>query len=114
MILPAGLPWTGSVQRGGFLLKEFWNRIVLWPDACLVELTMSYVQFQSPLLSSKVLCSVEESSDQFKSLLFSSKVLCSVQKSSAQLQSPLFSSTVLCSVPKSSVQVAKFSSSVFL
>ena len=44
MILPAGLPWAGSVQRGGFLFKEFWTRIVFWPDTCLVELTKSYVQ----------------------------------------------------------------------
>ena len=90
LIFLSGLPWAGSVQRGGFLFKEFWTRIVLWPDACLVELTMSYVQFQSPLFSSKVLCSVQKSSDQFKSLLFSSKVFCSVQKSSVQFKSPLF------------------------
>ncbi len=31
--------WTaraGSVQRGGFLFKEFWTRIVFWPDTCLM------------------------------------------------------------------------------
>ena len=84
------LPWAGWVRRGGFLFKESWTCIVLWPDTCLVELTMSYVQFQSPLFSSKVLCSVQKSSDQFKSLLFSSKVFCSVQKSSVQFKSPLF------------------------
>ena len=39
-----GLPWAESVQRGGFLFKEFWTRIVFWPDTCLVELTKSYVQ----------------------------------------------------------------------
>ena len=40
----SGLPWAGSVQRGGFLFKEFWTRTVFWPDTCLVELTKSYVQ----------------------------------------------------------------------
>ena len=40
----SGLPWAGSVQRGGFLFKEFWTCIVFWPDTCLVELTKSYVQ----------------------------------------------------------------------
>ena len=32
----SGLPWAGSVQRGGFLFKEFWTRIVFWPDTCLM------------------------------------------------------------------------------
>ena len=41
---PSGPPWAGSVQWGGFLFKEFWTRIVFWPDTCLVELTKSYVQ----------------------------------------------------------------------
>ena len=41
---PSGPPWAGSVQRGGFLFKEFRTRIAFWPDSCLVELTMSYVQ----------------------------------------------------------------------
>ena len=39
--------WTaraGGVQRGGFLFKDFWTRIVFWPDTCLVKLTKSYVQ----------------------------------------------------------------------
>ena len=40
----SGLPGPGCVQRGGFLFKEFWTRIVFWPDTCLVELTKSYVQ----------------------------------------------------------------------
>ena len=44
LIFLSGLPWAGSVQRGGFLFKEFWTRIVFWPDTCLVELTKSYVQ----------------------------------------------------------------------
>ena len=57
----SGLPWAGSVQRGGFLFKEFWTRTVLWPNTCLVELTMSYVQ-------------VAKSYDQFQSLIISSKV----------------------------------------
>ena len=43
----SGLHWAVIVQRGGFLFKEFWTRIVFWPDTCLVELTKSYVQFQS-------------------------------------------------------------------
>ena len=54
---------------GRFLFKDFWTHIVFWPDTCLVELTMSYVQFQSPLLSSKVFCSVPKSSVQFQSLV---------------------------------------------
>ena len=86
--LLSGLPGPGCVQRGGFLFKEFWTRIVFWPDTCLVELTKSYVKFQSLVFISKVLCSVP-------------KVLCSVPK-------------VLYSIPKSYVKVAKFSSSVFL
>ena len=59
------------VQRGVFFLKEFWTRIVFWPDTCQVELTKSYGQvakssvkfqslmfkWQSLMLSSKVLCS---------------------------------------------------------
>ena len=44
LIFMSGLPWAGSVQQGGFLFKEFWTRIVFWPDTCLVELTKSYVQ----------------------------------------------------------------------
>ena len=44
LIFLSGLPWAGSVQRGGFLFKEFWTRIVFWPDTCLVELTKPYVQ----------------------------------------------------------------------
>ena len=50
--------WTaraGGVQRGVVLLKELWTFIVFWPDTCLVELTMSYDQFQSLMLSFKVL-----------------------------------------------------------
>ena len=53
----SGLPGPGCVQRGGFLFKEFWTRIVFWPDTCLVELTKSYVQ-------------VEKSSVKFQSLRF--------------------------------------------
>ena len=36
LIFMSGLPWAGSVQRGGFLFKEFWNRIVFWADTCLM------------------------------------------------------------------------------
>ena len=36
LIFLSGLPWAGSVQRGGFLFKEFWTRIVFWPDTCLM------------------------------------------------------------------------------
>ena len=61
-IFLSGLPWAGSVQRGGFLFKEFWTRIVFWPDTCLVELTKSYVQ-------------VAKSYVQFQSLMFSSQSL---------------------------------------
>ena len=32
----SGPPWAGSVQRGGFLFKEFWTRIVFWPATCLM------------------------------------------------------------------------------
>ena len=32
----SGLHWAGSVQRGGFLFKELWTRIVFWPDTCLM------------------------------------------------------------------------------
>ena len=46
LIFLSGLPWAGFVQRGRFLSKEIWTRIVFWPDACLVELTKSYVQVQ--------------------------------------------------------------------
>ena len=41
----SGLPGPECVQQGGFLFsKDIWTRIVFWPDACLVELTRSYVQ----------------------------------------------------------------------
>ena len=36
LIFMSGLPWAGSVQQGGFLFKEFWTRIVFWPDTCLM------------------------------------------------------------------------------
>ena len=39
-----GLPRAGSFQRGGFMLKDFWTRIVFWPGSCLVELAKSYVR----------------------------------------------------------------------
>ena len=37
LIFLSGLPWAGSVQQGGFLFKEFWTRIVFWPDTCLMR-----------------------------------------------------------------------------
>ena len=89
MILPAGLPWTGSVQRGGFLFKEFWTRIVLWPDTCLVELTKPYVQVAKT--------NVQEA----RSTIQVAKSYVRVAKSYVQ-------------VAKSYAQVATFSSSVFL
>ena len=57
LIFLSGLPLAGSVQRGGFLFKEFWTRTVFWPDTCLVELIKSYVQ-------------VAKSYVQFQSLMF--------------------------------------------
>ena len=101
-IFLSGLPWAGFVQWGGFLFKEFWTRIVFWPDTCLVELTKSYVQFQSLMISSEVLSSVP------KVLCSVPKVLCSVPKSYVQVAKSYVQ------VAKSYVQVSKLSSSVFL
>ena len=62
---------AGGVQRGGFLFKDFWTRIVFWSDTCLVELTKSYVL-------------VAKSYVQFQSLMFQ------VAKFYAQFQSLMF------------------------
>ena len=40
----SGLPGPGCVQRGGFLFKEFWTRIVFGPNTCLMSGVLSYVQ----------------------------------------------------------------------
>ena len=75
LIFLSGLPWAGSVQRGGFLFKEFWTRIVFWPDTCLVELTKSYVEV------AKSYAQVAKSYDQFQSLTSVPKSYVQFQKS---------------------------------
>ena len=75
---------------------------MFWSDTCLLELSKSYVQFQSLLFSSKVLCSVP------KSYVQVAKSYVQVAKSSARVAKSYVQ------VAKSYVQVAKFSSSVFL
>ena len=94
--LLSGLPWAGSVQRGGCLFKEFGTCIAFWPDTCLVELTKSYAQVA-------------------KSYVQVAKSYAQVAKSHVQVaESYVPVAKSYAQVAKSCVQVAKFSSSVFL